>query len=194
MRDNRLAVIIMILMICIMIMMMTIVASADLGFSLSARSAALYIPQTGEFVYSKNIDERLPMASTTKIMTALIAIEAAEMTELVEIPAEACGIEGSSLYLEGGDILTVADLLYGLLLQSANDAATALALKVGGDIATFSEMMNERAAVIGLSDTHFDNPHGLDSSKHYTTAHDLAMLAAEAMKNDSFRDRIYLQV
>ncbi|MBR7117694.1 MAG: D-alanyl-D-alanine carboxypeptidase [Clostridia bacterium] len=188
MRDNRLAVIIMILMICIMIMMMTIVASADLGFSLSARSAALYIPQTGEFVYSKNIDERLPMASTTKIMTALIAIEAAEMTELVEIPAEACGIEGSSLYLEGGDILTVADLLYALLLQSANDAATALALKVGGDIATFSEMMNERAAVIGLSDTHFDNPHGLDSSKHYTTAHDLAMLAAEAMKNDSFRE------
>lgn len=187
MRDNRLAVVIMILMICIMIMMMTIVASADFGFSLSARSAALYIPEIDEFVYSKNINERLPMASTTKIMTALIAIEHSKPDDLVEIPGEACGVEGSSLYLNEGDTLTVCDLLYALLLQSANDAATAIAFKVGGDVASFANMMNGRAQDLGLSDTHFDNPHGLDSTEHYTTARDLAILSAEAMKNDLFR-------
>ena len=154
---------------------------------MSARSSALYEPLSDEFIYEKNMNERLPMASTTKIMTALLAIELCDPDELVEIPSEATGIEGSSVYLKTGDRVTVRDLIYSVLLQSANDAAAALAIKLGGDIYGFADMMNARAESLKLCDTHFDNPHGLDSEGHYTTAHDLALLAAEALKNDTFR-------
>lgn len=187
MKDVRNAIVISILVLCILIMLFTIVASASYELGVSARAFALYEPVTGTFIKSQNADLHLPMASTTKIMTGLIAIENCSLDEIVEIPKEAVGIEGSSIYLREGDRISVCDLLYSLLLQSANDAATALALKISGDIASFSELMNSRAADMGLTDTHFDNPHGLDSESHYTTAHDLAIIAAEALKNPTFR-------
>ena len=187
MRDNKNIVIIAILVVCIVIMMLTIVASASFELGLSAKSAALYEPITGTFIYEKQADVRLPMASTTKIMTALIAIEECQLDELVEIPGEAVGIEGSSVYLTEGDTVTVKDLIYSLLLQSANDAATALALKISGDVASFAELMNKKAEQLGMTNTHFDNPHGLDSQTHYTTARDLAVLASAALKNTTLK-------
>ncbi len=153
----------------------------------SAASAVLYEANSGSFLYTKDAYTRRPMASTTKIMTALVALEHADLTERVTIPADAVGIEGSSLYLQIGETLTLEQLLYGLLLQSANDAATAIALTVAGSVDGFSALMNEKAAELGLADTHFTNPHGLHNDEHYTTAHDLACIAAAAMENDIFR-------
>ena len=169
----------------------TIYATADAKetMSVSARSAALYQPDTGRFIYSKNGKTRMPMASTTKIMTALLAIENTEqLDEAVPIADEAIGTEGSSAYLREGDVLTMEELLYALLLQSANDAAVAIAYHIGGDIEGFSRIMNERAQELGLTDTHFTNPHGLDDEEHYTTAEELALIAAEALNNETFRE------
>ena len=156
------------------------------GLSVSARSAALYQPDNEIFLYKKNADMRLPMASTTKIMTALLAIENSDPADLVLIDDSAVGVEGSSAYLRSGDILTMEELTYALLLQSANDAAVAIACYIGGDVEGFSALMNEKAADLGLTNTHFTNPHGLDDKDHYTTSHDLSIIAAEAMKNDNF--------
>ena len=151
--------------------------------ALSAECAALYEASERTLLYGKNREKRHPMASTTKIMTALVAIEQMPLDEIVTIPREAVGIEGSSVYLREGDRYTLEALLYALLLQSANDAAVAIACAVGGDVSGFAAMMNERAAKLGLTDTHFDNPHGLDSATHYTTASELAMIACEALEH-----------
>ncbi len=153
-----------------------------------AGAAALYQPDTQCFLYEKNADTEMRMASTTKIMTALLTIENASLSDPVEVPPEASGVEGSSLYLTAGDTGTVEDFLYALLLASANDAAVTLAIHIAGSIPAFAEMMNTRAESLLLSHTHFDNPHGLDSDTHYTTAKDLACLAAEAMENPVFSD------
>ncbi|MCQ2423868.1 MAG: D-alanyl-D-alanine carboxypeptidase [Clostridia bacterium] len=153
----------------------------------SARSAILIDAETGEALFEKAADQRLPMASTTKIMTALAAIESMPLDTVVTVPASAVGVEGSSVYLEAGEKLTLEDLLYALLLASANDAATAIALTVSGSVEDFAALMNEKAAALGLSGTHFTNPHGLDDEEHYTTARDLARLAAAALENDDFR-------
>lgn len=155
--------------------------------NVSARSATLYQPETDTFIYSKNADARLPMASTTKIMTALVALENSDPRELVTIDERAVGTEGSSAYLREGEVLTMEELTYALLLQSANDAAVAIACHVGGSVEGFADMMNIRAEELGLSDTHFKNPHGLDNEEHYTTAAELAKIAAEALKNETFR-------
>ena len=154
----------------------------------SARAAIGIEMSRGEIFYSKNIDCRLPMASTTKIMTAIVAIENGDMSDSVKIDKRAVGIEGSSIYLYEGEILTLSDLLYATLLSSANDAATAVAIHIGGDIDSFVAMMNEKAVKLGLSDTHFDNPHGLDSENHYTTARELGIITSHAMKNPKFRE------
>ena len=155
--------------------------------SVSARAAVLYIPETGDFIYEKRADDLLPMASTTKIMTALVAAERLTPEEKITIDARAVGIEGSSLYLTAGDSYTAKELIEGMLLASANDAAAALAIAVAGDIPAFAEMMNGRAREIGLSATHFENPHGLDGESHRTTARELALISAEAMENDLLR-------
>lgn len=153
----------------------------------SARSAALYEARAGLALIGHNADERLPMASTTKIMTALVTLEQIAPDTVVTVPKEAVGIEGSSLYLREGECFTVEELLYGLMLRSANDAACTLAYAVAGSVEAFADKMNERAAALGLENTHFENPHGLDSEEHYTTARELTCLAAEAMKSDTFR-------
>lgn len=157
------------------------------NFSVSGKSAVLYQPEIKDFIFSKNADQRLPMASTTKIMTALVALEGSELDEIVEVDDSAIGVEGSSAYLRHGDLLTMEELLYALLLQSANDAAVAIACHIGGSVEGFSALMNEKAAELGLTDTHFTNPHGLDSEEHYTTARELSLIAAEALKNPTFR-------
>ena len=178
-------VIISIFLVLLFIFYATVVFSAD-GISLSAKSAALYDPSSKSFLFTKNADLRLPMASTTKIMTALVAIENASLEKSVSISDEAVGTEGSSLYLKQGEIMTMGDLLMGLMLRSANDAALAIAYEISGSVEAFAEKMNEKAALIGADSTHFTNPHGLDDKEHYTTAKDLAIITAEALNNSTF--------
>jgi D-alanyl-D-alanine carboxypeptidase len=162
--------------------------TADMN--ISAHHAVLYEPTTGTILYEKNSSERAPMASTTKIMTALVALKYGDLDQKITIPEEACGIEGSSIYMQPGEILTLKDLLYALLLQSANDAATAIAIAIGGSVSDFAQMMNAEALSLGLENTHFTNPHGLDDPDHYTTARDLAKIAAAAMEIPTFRDMV----
>ncbi len=152
--------------------------------TLSATSAALFDPVSGCFLLTVNADERRPMASTTKIMTALVVLEKSDPDATLLVPREAVGIEGSSIYLFENEEITVKTLLYALLLNSANDAATALAIHVAGSVAAFAALMNEKAASMGLKNTHFTNPHGLHDEAHYTTARELALLTAAALKNE----------
>ncbi len=155
---------------------------------ISASSAILMDASSGAVLSSKSPDKRMPMASTTKIMTALVALENCDVSKTVEIPQGAVGIEGSSVYLYEGEKLTVEDLLYAMLLESANDAAAAIAIEIGGSIEGFADLMNQKALSLGLKDTHFTNPHGLDDEAHYTTARELAIIAREAMKNEKFAE------
>lgn len=152
-------------------------------FSLSAKSAILIDLDEKNILYQKNARARMAMASTTKIVTALVVCELLECDATVKIPREAVGVEGSSIYLHEGELLTVEQLLYALLLESANDAATALAICASGNIEAFATKCNEKAYSLGLRDTNFTNPHGLFDENHYTTAYDLAILSAEALKN-----------
>ena len=183
MKDKKIILYLLILS-TFLLSMMALLAYADTGVTAGAKSSALYNPDTKSFLYQSNANERLPMASTTKIVTALLAIETLDLNEIITVPKEAVGIEGSSLYLTEGDELTVKDLVYGVLLQSANDAAAALALQISGDISDFAELMTQRVVEIGAYDTNFQNPHGLDAQDHYTTAHDLSLIAAEAINNE----------
>lgn len=184
--DNRKRLLTLLLLAALILSFFTLSISSSDSIRTSARSAALYEPETKKFVYEKNSRERLGMASTTKIMTALIALENLSPNEPVEIDKRAVGIEGSSVYLAEGEIMTAVDLVYSLLLQSANDAAAALAYRIAGTIEDFAHLMNEKAREIGLYDTNFTNPHGLDGKEHYTTARDLAVLSAEALSNTDF--------
>ncbi len=130
----------------------------------------------------------MPMASTTKIMTALVALESGDIDRTVSVSPHAVGIEGSSIYLYPEEKLTLLDLLYAMMLESANDAAAAIAIEVGGSVEGFSRLMNQKAEELGLKDTHFTNPHGLDDPEHYTTARELAKIACEAYSNKKFRE------
>lgn len=152
----------------------------------SAKCAILYEPLSGTVLYEKNADERMLIASTTKIMTALVVLEHCGLDEKVEVRREHAAVEGSSMYLKPGGSYTVRDLLYGLMLVSGNDAAAALADHVSGDMEHFAALMNEKATEMGLKDTHFANAHGLDAEGHYSTARELALITAEAMKNETF--------
>ena len=156
------------------------------GKALSARKAILMDGNTGRVLYEKNADSQSLIASTTKIMTALVVCEQCNVLDRMRIPKEAVGIEGSSMYLQEGEVLTIQDLLYGMMLHSGNDAATALAIYCGGTVEGFAELMNDKAQALGLTGTHFVNPHGLDAPEHYSTARDLAIVATEAMKNPIF--------
>lgn len=142
---------------------------------------------TGRILSGNNYDVRLPMASTTKVVTAAIAVNSGKLDDIVTIPKEACGVEGSSIYLREGEKLTLRDLVYGLMLRSGNDAAEAIALYLGGSIEGFASMMNDYANGVGAKNTNFVNPHGLHDDNHYTTAHDLAIMTAKALDNDEFR-------
>lgn len=155
----------------------------------SARAMALVDGDTGELIYSKNCDKKMYPASTTKICTAITVIENHTMLDVpTPVPAEAVGIEGSSLYLQKGELLTVRDLLYGLMLQSGNDCAVALAVIVGGSVEGFVDMMNETAKKAGAVNTNFVTPNGLHDDDHYTTARDLCAISYYAMRNETFRE------
>ena len=163
------------------------VFTANAGaLSLSAESAILIDADSGRVLYQKNAFVRLPMASTTKIMTALVAIESGNIDRAVKIDNRARGVEGSSIYLADGEVLSMRDLVYALLLASANDAAAAIAFEISGSIEDFAILMNQKADELGLTSTHFVNPHGLRAEEHYTTAYDLAKITAEALKNEIF--------
>ena len=165
----------------------SVIVFSTTELNLSAKSAALYEPESGRFLYKKNSSAPLAMASTTKIMTALVALENSSPEELVTTPAEACGIEGSSLYLKEGETFFMKDLLLGLMLRSANDAAEAIAYHISGSTEDFATLMNNKARELKLSSTNFKNPHGLDDPEHYTTAEELAIITAEALKNPLFK-------
>lgn len=157
--------------------------------NVSADSAVLIEAESGRILYEKNAHTPRGMASTTKIMTALVALTLCEdLTQEITVSSAAVGIEGSSIYLQEGETVTLRNLLYALMLQSANDAAAAIAIGLCGSVARFAEEMNEEARRMGLTATHFANPHGLDDPSHRTTAYELAILSAYAMQNDDFRE------
>ncbi len=156
------------------------------AMAISAESAIVMDAATGRILYERNCDRQQLMASTTKIMTALLVCEQCNVLDRMQIPREAVGIEGSSMYLREGEVLTIQELLYGLMLQSGNDAAVALAIYCGGTQEGFVALMNEKAHRLGLTNTHFENPNGLDGVDHHSSARDLAVLAAYAMENPIF--------
>jgi len=158
--------------------------------AVSAQKAILMDGATGRVIYEKGADERSLIASTTKIMTALVVCQQCNVLDRVRIPKEAVGIEGSSMYLKEGEVLTVQELLYGLMLQSGNDAAVALAIYCGGTVEGFAQLMNDKARSLGMKNSHFVNPNGLDAPGHYSTARDLARLAAYAMEVPVFQQTV----
>ncbi|PAD39385.1 D-alanyl-D-alanine carboxypeptidase family protein [Terribacillus sp. 7520-G] len=153
----------------------------------SADAAILMELSTGRILYEKNATDPKRIASITKIMTAIIAIESGKMDEEVTVSKNAVYTEGSSIYLKEGEKIQLKDLVYGLMLRSGNDAAVAIAEHVGGSEEGFTHLMNEKAAWLGMQDSHFDNPHGLDTETHHSTAYDMALLTRYAMQNDTFR-------
>ncbi|MDE5937078.1 MAG: D-alanyl-D-alanine carboxypeptidase, partial [Ruminococcus sp.] len=154
----------------------------------SAKAAVVISADTGEVLYSKNSDEKLPMASTTKIMSTLICLESGNLYEPFTVDSEAIHVEGSSMGLQEGDIVTKYALCCGMLLPSGNDAANATAVKIAGSIESFADLMNEKAREIGLTKTFFVTPSGLEGEGHGSSAYDMALLASEALKNDLFRE------
>lgn len=154
--------------------------------------SALVMHAGGQVIYEKNADRRALIASTTKIMTAIVSLENLELEEQVKIMPEACGVEGSSMYLEPGQSYTVRELLCGLLLVSGNDAALALAIHTAGSVESFTRLMNRKAKELGMSGSRFMNPHGLNADGHYSTARDMARLMAHCMENADFASIISL--
>ena len=152
----------------------------------SAKAVVLVHADTGQVLFSQNADSQMLIASTTKIMTALVVLDHCNPDDKVKILPEYTTVEGSSMYLKAGELYAVRDLLYGMLLASGNDAATALAYYCGGSIDGFAKMMNEKAGELGLCNSSFKNPHGLDADGHYSSAEDLAIITREAMKNELF--------
>ncbi len=160
---------------------------------IGAKAAVLLEASTGKVLFAQNAQAQLPMASTTKIMTALLAIEEGDLEEMVTTDASAYGVEGSSIYLQLEETISLRDLLYGLMLASGNDAAVAIAVHIANGVEQFAARMNERAREIGAVNTNFVTPNGLPDENHYTTAYDLALIAAEAMKNETFREIVSTQ-
>ena len=154
-----------------------------LAVSTSATSAILVDAESGRVLYEQNADAKMRIASTTKIMTALVAIRKGDPSDMVTVSREAAYTEGSSMYLKVGEKLTLEELLYGLLLSSGNDAAVAIAEHISGSVQSFAEMMNETAKELGMTQSSFANPNGLDAPDHYSTARDMARLACAAMKD-----------
>ncbi|WP_070121574.1 D-alanyl-D-alanine carboxypeptidase family protein [Bacillus marinisedimentorum] len=156
--------------------------------SVSAASSVLMEQSSGRVIFAKNAHEKMRIASITKIMTAILAIESGKLDEKSKVSKRAVYTEGSSIYLQEGEKIKLEDLVYGLMLRSGNDAAVAIAEMVGGSVEGFAHLMNEKAAQIGMTNTVFSNPHGLDDhEEHYSTAYDMALLTKYAMQNETYR-------
>ncbi len=179
-----------IILICIIGIMSTVSYGEENNTQpeISGQSVIVMDAGLGRIMYEKDIHKKLPMASTTKIMTALLAIENIPLDKKIKINPEAQGIEGSSIYLTANERIKARDLIYGLMLRSGNDSAAAIAYEVSGSIEDFARLMNERAKEIGAKNTNFTNPHGLHDEGHYTTAYDLALITREALKNPVFKE------
>lgn len=179
------------MLVCVMIVYsMAAGAAESRAAPEKATSSAAVVMEvsTNRVLFESNANECMPMASTTKIMTALVALENGNPSDKVMIPREAVGVEGSSIYLKDGEELTLEQLLYGLMLSSGNDASVAIACHVGGSVEGFVDMMNKKADEIGCENTNFTNPNGLHEENHYTTAYDLAIITSYAMKNPQFSE------
>lgn len=161
---------------------------------ITGKSAVLMDLHSGQVLYEKSKDEKLPPASITKVMTAILAIESGKLDKVVTISEKPPLVEGTKVYLEEGEKVKLRDLLYASLVHSANDAALAIAEYLAGDEATFAKKMNEKAKELGAYNTNFINPHGLTADGHYTTAYDLAIISKYAMKNDVFRQVVQAKV
>lgn len=153
-----------------------------------ARNAIAMDGKTGEILFNQKADEIVPMASTTKILTCLIGINYGKLDEVVTISKKAASIRGSTVGYKAGDQIVLKELLFGLMFRSGNDAAIAIAEHIGGSVEGFSNVMNDFAKTLGILNSHFESPHGLDSQHHYSSAYDLALLTSKAMKNDLFRE------
>lgn len=185
MKINKTAVILIIIFLIVFSFSYGAFASDLKG---GAAGLILIEADTNRILYEYNKDKRLPMASTTKIMTAIVAIENGNLNDVIEVSDNASGTEGSSIWLEVGEHMTLSDMLYGLMLSSGNDAAIAIAEHIGGSVEGFVSMMNNKAKELGCKNTNFVNPNGLYNSNHYTSAYDLAIITSYAMKNDIFRE------
>jgi D-alanyl-D-alanine carboxypeptidase/D-alanyl-D-alanine carboxypeptidase (penicillin-binding protein 5/6) len=163
-----------------------ITAQGSHGVEVNAKSAIVMEAMTGRVLFAQDEHEKLPIASTTKILTALIALEQPDIDAVFEVNASAIKVEGSSMGLQEGDSASLRALATGMLLASGNDGANAAAVRIAGSIPAFADMMNRRAAEIGMVDSSFETPSGLDGDAHYSTAYDMALLAREAIKNDLF--------
>lgn len=177
--------IIALITVCLLVFSFDVSAFAN-GVSVSAQSAVLICANNGKVLFSRSSDKQLSMASTTKIMTSLIALEAASPDTEITVTKEMVGVEGTSMGLLPGDSVSLRELVYGMLLQSGNDAANTVAYVLGGSPEGFAQMMNERAAEIGMKNTNFVTASGLDDKNHYSTAYDMALLACESIKNPEF--------
>ncbi len=175
-----------VLLICACALLARTASAEEIGTS--ALACVIIDEASGRVLLSRNADAPLPMASTTKVMTALLALENGDLDAPVTCSRNAFGVPGTSIYLAEGETLTLRDMLYGMMLASGNDAATAIAEHIGGSVEGFCAMMTERAAALGCRNTVFRTPHGLPCDGHYTTAHDLALIAREAMKHPLFRE------
>ncbi len=173
--------------ICIFSILTVLPVKKSYAATASAGESVIEV-SSGRVLFERNADKKLPMASTTKILTAIVIIEDCNLEEKIKIPAAGVGIEGSSVYLKADDEYTVKQLLYGLMLRSGNDCAVTLALHHSGSIEAFACVMNERAKSWGATNSNFVNPHGLPNENHYTTANDLAKITAHAMQNGIFKD------
>lgn len=164
------------------------IENADAPFELQrqGRGAVCMEQSTNRILWSENEHEKCYPASTTKILTAILAIENLPLEKIVTVPKAAEGVEGSSIYLRCGQKISVRDLLFGLMLRSGNDAAVALAIETSGSVEDFATLMNKKAKSVGAVNSHFSNPHGLDDKTHYTTAYDMALIASYAYQNDEF--------
>ena len=163
------------------------------GARAEAKAYLLMEAETGRVLYESNARTPLPMASTTKVMTALLALEHGNLDEMVTAGPNAFGVPGTSIYLSQGEQLTLREMLYGLMLASGNDAAVAIAEHISGSVPAFCQAMTERARVLGCENTLFSTPHGLPAAHHYTTAYDLALITREAMRNPIFREIVSTQ-
>lgn len=160
---------------------------AQSSIDVSANQAVLLDQKSGRIIYAKNAHERRPVASITKVMTALLAIEYGQLQDEVTVSERAIQTGGSSIYLQKNEKMTLEDLLYGLMLRSGNDAAVAIAEHIAGSVEGFTFLMNEKALYLGMTDTNFMNPHGLDEERHYSSAYDIALLMRHAMENNTFQ-------
>ncbi|WP_169081855.1 D-alanyl-D-alanine carboxypeptidase family protein [Paenibacillus sp. PL91] len=191
---QRIAMIVLLAILVVGTSQVTAVSANPSPLHTNARASALIDVESGRLLYSSNGDKSMRIASLTKIMTAIVAIDHGKLTDMVKTSKRAVGKEGSSIYLQLGEEMSLLNMLYGLMLRSGNDAATAIAEHVGGSEEGFVHLMNEKATFLGLKQTQFKNPHGLDEDGHFSSANDLAKLTAYALKNDVFAEIVSTKV